>query len=89
MKKVYSTTVLIQAELVRVLLRKYRIPSMLEGADVGIRGPATPIGVTVADQHAPRAMELIKERFLRKSRRKASKKRPKARKSPRSRPRKR
>ncbi len=60
MKQVYTTTTVADAELVRVLLRRNRIPSMLEGDSGGIRGPATPLLIWVEDRYADRAGEVIR-----------------------------
>ena len=77
MKEIYTTTTLADAEIVRMLLRKHRISSMLEGAGAGLVGPATPFVVTVRDQDAVRARKLI-DGF--KKKRRASKRRPSKRK---------
>ena len=61
MKQVYTTTTIADAEIIRVILRKYGIQSMLEGAGVGIRGPATPMIITVQDADAKRAFEIIRD----------------------------
>lgn len=70
MKRVLATTFVAQAEMARVLLRKNGIPSMIEGDAIGIRGPATPIQVWVADGHYARALGLVRDSFSRKGRRK-------------------
>lgn len=65
MKQVYSATTVAQAEMVRVVLRRERIPSMVDGDSIGIRGPATPIVVSVADRHAARAARIVRDMFSR------------------------
>ena len=61
MKQVYTTTTIADAEIIRMILRKYGILSMLEGAGVGIRGPATPLVISVQDADAKNAFEIIRE----------------------------
>ncbi len=84
MKQVYTTTTVAEAELVRILLRRNRIPSMLEGDSGGIRGPATPLNVWVEDRFAGRAGEVIRAMLLKRRRARAASPR-KRRTAPKSR----
>ena len=59
MKAVYITTILADAELVRVQLRESGIRSFLDGENVGIRGPATPITVSVKDEEEARSRKVV------------------------------
>ncbi len=80
MKHVYSATTVAQAEMVRVVLRRERIPSMVSGDSIGLRGPATPIVVSVADRHAARAVRVVRDMFARKKPRTAKRRTGKTRK---------
>jgi hypothetical protein len=72
MKQVYTATTLAEAELLRVLLRQNRIPSMLEGDSGMIRGPATSMTICVADRYASKAEEVVRRMLLKRKRKVAA-----------------
>lgn len=64
MKKVYSTTLLAQAEILRVVLREHGIDSLLENQNsamyaAGVPIPAIPFVISVADEHAEEATRIV------------------------------
>jgi len=68
MKQIYTATTLAEAELLRVLLRQNRVPSMLEGDSGMIRGPATPMVICVADRYALQAEKVVRRMLLKRKR---------------------
>ena len=70
MRKIYSTSITGQAEMLQVVLRKNGIESRLEnegGAQyaIGFLTPAIPIDIVVADEDAAEAARIIAEEFSR------------------------
>jgi hypothetical protein len=59
MKKVFESFTLLEAEMACVRLRRVGLEPRLEGDGVGIRGPATPISVWVADGDARKAERAL------------------------------
>jgi len=67
-KRLYATTDLVEAEVLRALLRDQGIESTLdnEGAAafaVGVPSAAAPIGINVSDEDAPAAAEALARHF--------------------------
>jgi len=70
MKKVYATTVIGQAEMLQVVLRRHGIESRLENEGgalyaVGLPSAAAPIVIVVDDERAEEATRIIAEEFSR------------------------
>lgn len=81
MRQVYQTTTIMDAELVRMILRDRKIRAFIEGDASGIRGPATPITLWVKESDAERARAAIEKRSKSKApARKRARSRPVARK---------
>jgi hypothetical protein len=68
MKRLYATTDLTEAELLRALLRDQGIESSLDNTGgaalaVGLPTAAVPIGINVSDEDAPAAVEALARHF--------------------------
>jgi len=71
MKRLYATTDLTEAELLRALLRDQGIESSLDNSHgaafaVGLPTAAVPIGINVRDEDAPAAAEALARHFEKK-----------------------
>ena len=71
MKRLYATTDLTEAELLRALLRDQGIESSLDNSAgaalaIGLPTPAVPIGINVSDEDAPAAAEALARHFEKK-----------------------
>jgi hypothetical protein len=69
MKRVYSTSSLQEAELLRVFLRQNGIESMLENEHsflVVTPGPTVPLIITVSDEDMDGAVHVIRKHLARR-----------------------
>ena len=70
MKRVYGTSSLQEAELIRVFLRQNGIESILENefsSNVAMGASSLPLIITVSDQDEPGAIHVIRKHLAKKN----------------------